>query len=181
MSNISTNIANVATTGHKLQNTHFQTLLNHVTLGHGNGPQSFFSVQTRDTRQVDKQGFLQTTNRTLDLAINGRGFMVTNTATDGSGIWQYTRDGALEGESTRPATDSYKDGKLDQATLLTKVSGAYLYGWQADANGNFIEDDDLTKLVPISINSNEIFQRGPRKLLNFRPAYRPVALSAKPL
>ena len=120
MSNISTNIANVATTGHKLQNTHFQTLLNHVTLG----PQSFFSVQTRDTRQVDKQGFLQTTNRTLDLAINGRGFMVTNTATDGSGIWQYTRDGALEGESTRLATDSDKDGKLDQATLLTNVSGA---------------------------------------------------------
>jgi len=157
LTNISTNIANVSTTGYKRQDTHFQTLLNHVTPGHGNGPQSFYSVDTRDTRDVDKQGFLQTTNRTLDLAINGRGFMVTNTATDGTGIWQYSRDGALSGKSVKLTTDSDADGQLDQATLLTTGSGAYLYGWQADADGNFNEVDDLTKLVPISVNSNEVF------------------------
>lgn len=157
LSVISTNIANVNTTAYKLQNTHFQTILNHVRPGHGNGPQSFFAVDTRDTRNVDKQGFLQNTNRSLDLAINGRGFFVTNTATDGGGIWQYTRDGALDGKSIRLTTDSDNDGQLDQATLLTTSAGAYVYGWQADANGNFDEADDLTKLAPISINSNEIF------------------------
>lgn len=158
LSNISTNIANVNTTAYKTQNTHFQTLLNHVTQGTGGaGPKKFFTAQTVDTREVDKQGFLQTTNRTLDLAINGRGFFVTNTATNGSGAWQYTRDGALDGRSTRLTTDSDGDGQLDQATLLTTTSGGFIYGWQADADGNFNEVDDLTQLVPIQINSNEIF------------------------
>jgi flagellar hook protein FlgE len=157
LSNISTNIANVNTTAYKVQNTHFQTLLNHVTPGGGAGPKKFFTADTVDTREVSKQGFLQTTNRTLDLAINGRGFFVTNTETDGTGIWQYTRDGSLDGRSVRLTTDSDGDGQLDQATLLTTTSGGFLYGWQADADGNFNEVDDLTQLVPIQINSNEIF------------------------
>ena len=46
LSNISTNIANVNTTGFKAQGTHFATLLNHVT------PlsRSYFSVNTFDYR-----------------------------------------------------------------------------------------------------------------------------------
>jgi flagellar hook protein FlgE len=157
LSNISTNIANVNTTGYKVQNTHFQTVLNHVRPGGGNGPQSFFAVDTSDSREVTKQGFLQTTNRTLDLAVNGRGMFVTNTEADGSGIWQYTRDGALTGKAQRLTTDSDNDGQLDQVTLLTTNSGGFLYGWQADADGNFDEQDNLNALRPISINSNEIY------------------------
>ncbi len=156
LSNISTNVANVNTTGYKAQSTHFQTLLNHVSPG-GTTPRSFFTVDTVDTRDVSGQGFLNTTNRTLDLAINGRGFFVTNTNPDGTGIWQYTRDGALYGESTELSTDSDGDGQLDQATLLKTGSGGYVFGWQADQDGNFNQVDDLTALTPISINSNEVF------------------------
>ncbi|MBL8630666.1 MAG: flagellar hook-basal body complex protein [Rhodospirillaceae bacterium] len=156
LSNISTNIANVNTTGYKAQNTHFQTLLNHTSPG-GLTPRKFFTVDTVDSREVSRQGFLNTTNRTLDLAINGRGFFVTNTETDGSGIWQYTRDGALYGESTQLTTDSDNDGQLDQATLLKTGSGAYVFGWKADDDGNFNQLNDLTALTPISINSNEVF------------------------
>jgi|GEM_PF-826766 len=155
LSTISTNIANVNTTAYKTQRTQFQTLLNHVN--GASGDKKYFTAQTVDTRAVDKQGFLQTTNRTLDLAINGRGFFVTNTATNGTGAWQYTRDGALDGRSVTLTTDSDADGQLDQATLLTTTSGGFIYGWQADADGNFNEVDDLTQLVPIQINSNEIF------------------------
>lgn len=158
LSNISTNIANVNTTGYKEQRTHFQTLLNHVsTTGGGGQVKKFFTVDTTDLRDVDRQGFLQTTNRTLDLAVNGTGFFVTNTATDGSGIWQYTRDGSLFGRSTELTTDSDNDGQLDQATLLQTGNNSFLYGWRADIDGNFNELDDLTALEPISINSNEIF------------------------
>ncbi|MDX2142827.1 MAG: flagellar hook-basal body complex protein [Rhodospirillaceae bacterium] len=153
LSNISTNIANVNTTAYKTQRTQFKTLLNHVRPNE----QKFFTVDTVDLRQVDRQGFLQSTQRDLDLAINGRGFFVTNTKTDGTGVWQYTRDGALIGRSVALTTDSDGDGQLDQGTLLTTGAGAYVYGWQADADGNFDEVDDLTKLVPIQINSNQIF------------------------
>ncbi len=166
LSTISTNIANVNTTGYKVQNTHFQTLLNHVTPGGGNGPQSFFSVDTRDTRNVDKQGTLQNTNRTLDLAINGRGFFVTNTKTDGTGGWRYTRDGSLTGRAFNLTTDTDNNGQLDQETLLVTTGGDYLYGWKADINGNFNQVDDLTKLVPLSINSDATFP--PRATANIQ-------------
>ncbi len=156
LSNISTNVANVNTTGYKAQNTHFQTLLNHTSPG-GGSVRSFFAVDTVDTRDVSRQGFLNTTGRTLDLAMNGRGFFVTNTEPDGSGVWQYTRDGALYGESTDLGTDSDGDGQNDQATLLKTGSGGYVFGWQADEDGNFNPLNDLTSLVPITINSNEIF------------------------
>lgn len=158
LSNISTNIANVNTTAYKSQRTQFQTLLNHVTTASGGaGTRNFFTVDSVDQRDVTKQGYLNTTNRTLDLAINGRGFFVTNTQNDGTGIWQYTRDGSLFGKSIQLADDTDGDGQLDQATLLQTGSGAYLFGWQADDDGNFDEVDDLTQLKPISINSNEIF------------------------
>ena len=90
MSNISSNIANVNTTAYKLQDTHFATLLNHIQLTDN----KFFTVNTFDFRQVDKQGAITTTNRTFDLALNGRGFIVTNTEEDPTSTnsrWQCTR------------------------------------------------------------------------------------------
>lgn len=73
LSNISTNIANVNTTSYKEQGTHFETILNEVSPR----DQRFFAVKTIDYRNVDKMGSIATTNRTYDVAINGRGFIVT--------------------------------------------------------------------------------------------------------
>lgn len=154
LSNISTNIANVNTNAYKVQRTSFQTLLNHVRPVND---AKFFTVDTVDTREVDRQGIITQTNRTLDLAINGRGFFVTNTATAGNGIWQYTRDGAFFGQAFPLSTDSDGDGQNDQGSYLVTSTGAYVYGWQADDNGVFDEQDSLGALVPITINSNEIF------------------------
>ncbi|MDX2221801.1 MAG: flagellar hook-basal body complex protein [Rhodospirillaceae bacterium] len=154
LSNISTNIANVNTNAYKVQRTSFQTLLNHVRPVRD---AKFFSVDTVDTREVDRQGIITQTNRTLDLAINGRGFFVTNTDTDRSGTWQYTRDGALFGQAFPLATDSDGDGQNDQGSYLVTSTGAYVYGWAADENGVFDEQDSLDALTPITINSNEIF------------------------
>lgn len=154
LSNISTNIANVNTTGFKAQGTHFATLLNHTT------PlsRSYFSVNTFDYRQVDKQGALLATGRTFDVALNGRGLFVTNARTDGSGEFQYTRDGAFFGRAVGLDTDSDGNGQNDQGTLLVTANGNYVYGWAADENGVVDEQNDVTTLSPIMFNNNSVFE-----------------------
>ena len=151
LSNISTNIANVNTTAYKEQGTHFETLLNEVSPR----DQKFFSVKTIDYRNVDKQGTIATTNRTYDVAINGRGFIVTNTSQDASGIWQYTRDGSFFGKAVPLPTST--NGVPDQGTLLTTADGSYVMGWAADANGKITETNDLKSLTPILYSNNSVF------------------------
>lgn len=153
LSNISTNIANVNTTGFKAQATHFAMLLNRTD----KLEKSFFSVDTVDFRQVDRQGNIATTNRTFDVAINGRGLFVTNTQVDGTGEWQYTRDGAFFGKAVDLRTDSDNNGQNDQGTFLTTASGAYVYGWAADAEGAIAEDNNRGSLSPILFNNNSVF------------------------
>lgn len=151
ISNISTNIANVNTTAFKEQTTHFETILNEVSPR----DQSFFAVKTIDSRNVDKMGTIATTNRTYDVAINGRGFIVTNTSADGNGIWQYTRDGSFFGKAVTLPTST--NGVPDQGTLLTTADGSYVMGWPADADGNITEGNDLTKLKPLVFSNNSVF------------------------
>ncbi len=156
LSNISTNIANVNTTAYKLQDTHFATLLNDIQPTE----KKFFTVNTFDTRKVDKQGTITTTNRTFDLALNGRGFIVTNTEQDPTSAnsrWQYTRDGALFGKAIDLGVDTDNNGVSDQGTLLTTANGAYVYGWPADADGNVSETNDLSSLTPVMYGNNSVF------------------------
>lgn len=157
MANISTNIANVQTTGYKAQGTHFATLLNHVD------PLSrrYMSVNTYDFRQVEKQGVISTTNRSFDVALNGRGFLITNGSLDGTGESLYTRDGAFYGQAVDLGVDSDGDGQNDQGTYLTTSSGRYIYGWAADANGVISEANDPTSLTPILFNNNSVFPSSP--------------------
>ena len=154
MSNISTNIANVNTTGYKAQGTHFATLLNHVD------PlsRSYFSVNTYDYRQVDKQGAIATTNRSFDVALNGRGFFITNENTQGLGEYQFTRDGAFFGKSVDLGVDTDGNGQNDQGVLMTTSTGNYVYGWAADANGAVSPSNDISTLTPIMFNNNSIFE-----------------------
>lgn len=151
LSNISTNIANVNTTSYKEQGTHFETILNESSPR----DQKFFAVKTIDYRNVDKQGTIATTNRTYDVAINGRGFIVTNTSQDAKGIWEYTRDGSFFGKAVPLATST--NGVQDQGTLLTTADGSYVMGWAADANGNISETNDLKSLTPILYSNNSVF------------------------
>ena len=152
LNNISTNIANVSTNGYKTQVTSFQTLLNEVS---GANQSNFFAVKTTDSRLVDTQGTVATTGRTLDLALNGRGFMVTNPQLDGTGQWGYTRDGSLSGKTvTIPGSDLNGDGTDDmQNTYLTTADGSYVYGWPADASGNFSTSNSLATLQPVMYSS----------------------------
>lgn len=164
LSNISTNIANVQTNAYKEQETNFQTLLNHVT----GTNKSFFAVDTVDTRQVDKQGLILSTQRQLDLAIDGRGLFVTNTQPDGTGDWQFTRDGGFFGNAQEFDTDSDGDGQNDQGAVLTTLAGNTVFGWAANPDGTFDEENDITALQPVTINSNQIFPSRPTSLIELQ-------------
>ncbi len=154
LSNISTNIANTNTTAYKAQDTHFETLLNHIQPT----DKGFFTVRSFDYRQVDKQGTIATTGRTFDLALNGRGFLVTNANQGATGDWRFTRDGALFGKTVNVSgTDLDGDGTDDQQdTYLTTADGSYVYGWAADADGNFSEANSLSSLTPVVYSSASV-------------------------
>ncbi|MEQ8510722.1 MAG: flagellar hook-basal body complex protein [Rhodospirillaceae bacterium] len=158
LSNIATNIANVQTNGYKEQTTNFKTLVNHVS---GAEHRSFFAVNTVDTRQVDKQGLILTTQRQLDLAIDGKGLFVTNVEPDGTGDWQFTRDGGFIGRSVQFDTDSDGDGQNDQGSVLNTIAGNTVFGWPANQDGTFDEVNDVNALQPVTINSNQVFAARP--------------------
>jgi len=157
LSNIATNIANVQTNAYKVQQTSFQTLLTRVTsMG-----DRFLGAESVDTRQVDRQGLILSTQRQLDLAIEGRGLFVTNVLPDGSGDWQFTRDGGFVGRATEFETDSDGDGVNDQGAVLTTTGGNTVFGWPANEDGTFDEFNDLNSLEPVTINSNQVFPSRP--------------------
>ena len=158
MSVISSNIANVATTGYKTQNTHFETILNHVRPNE----QKFLSVKAVDWRNVSAQGQIGTTNRTLDLALNGRGFMVTNTEADGSGIWQFTRDGGMFGKATNIGTTQ---DPVPGVQLMTS-GGATLFGWPVNSDGTFTETGSLSSLKPVSYSMDAVLPAKPTENIN---------------
>lgn len=163
LTTIASNIANVQTNAYKEQNTHFKTLVNHVS---GAQHRSYFAVETVDTRMVDKQGLLLSTQRQLDLAIDGRGLFVTNTEPNGSGEWQFTRDGGFAGRSVQFDTDTDNDGQNDQGSVLTTTTGNTVFGWPANADGTFDEANSLDALQAVTINSNQVFESRATSLLS---------------
>lgn len=171
LNNISTNIANVGTTGYKSQQTHFATLLNHQD------PisRSYFSVNTYDFRQVDKQGALLQTQRSFDVALNGRGLFVTSPDTTAQYVagstdrFQYTRDGAFFGEARQLSEDTDGNGQLDQETLLVTAGGNYVYGWALDEEGNILADQPGSPaLRPISFSNNSTFASRATSLIDLQ-------------
>lgn len=157
MGQISTNVANMTTIGYKRSETQFETLLSGIYPGKLDS----FSAKPNDKRIADVQGVITQTARNYDVAVNGRGFIVTNTLRDGSGDWQYTRDGAFNGIAVRGTEDTDGDGNLDQSTLLTTYSGNYVMGWPVNEDGTFTEVNDFSSLEAIVISDNSLYPAQP--------------------
>lgn len=137
MQTVSTNIANVNTTGYKREDTVFQTLLS-GTRGTAVA-RDRMGVQAVDRREVWGQGFVVATGRSDDLALNGDGFFMVTRDFGGKSETMYTRDGALQ--------QRYVDtGNGTQQSFYTTANGQYLLGWAADANGTF---NTAGPLVPV--------------------------------
>ena len=95
---------------------------------------------------IDKQGTTEFTGRALDVAIQGKGFFVSNTEADGSGSIELTRNGQLLNKSVNiNGTDQL---------FLSDVKGNVVLGWPTDETGSFQIGTDVGSLEPIRIDSN---------------------------
>src|SRR2546426_8404578 len=94
---IGNNLANLNTVGYKSSNISFTDVLGQTfntvgTAKSGNTMTIGLGAQVGAVRQVFSQGSVQTTNNALDVAIQGKGFLV---AKDASGAQFYTRAGNM--------------------------------------------------------------------------------------
>ena len=129
----SNNIANVATTGFKSSRTEFGDL--YEISPFGSTPNQVGSgVQVLSVSQEFDQGNLKFTDASLDMAISGQGFFITNKSLTGSDI-SYTRAGQFGVDSTGTITNS---------------QGEYLQAFPVDANGN-VTSTSLNTTVPIQL------------------------------
>ncbi len=129
----SNNIANVATTGFKGSRAEFGDLFEISPFG--NTPTSIGSgVKVASVSQQFEQGNLKFTDASLDLAVSGQGFFVTNSTQTGTDI-TYTRAGQFQ---------------IDNAGFVTNSAGAFLQAFPVDANGN-VTSTSLNTTVPIQL------------------------------
>ncbi len=113
LNTISNNIANSSTTGFKESRTEFGSVYNGDQVG---------GVQVIGISQnFDSTGSISGTGRTLDLALTGSGFFVTQ---DGNGQVSYTRNGVFN---------------LDSYGNIISNTGSYLQGYVVDDNNNLLE------------------------------------------
>lgn len=142
---IGDNIANAVTPGYKAADTRFSEVL-------ASNASSLFDSYggTRPVVQnfIDRQGTFEQTQRAFDLAINGRGFLVSNTAVDGSGEYQLGRAGQL-------VATNVSNGGTDE-TYLTDVTGNFILGWPADASGAITTSPNVASLEAIRIDPESI-------------------------
>lgn len=133
---IGMNIANINTASYKKHDTQFQTILSRTSSGNVS---DMGGVSPITRPNIDLQGEVMTSQRSLDVAIFGKGFFILNSEIDGSGDTYYTRDGSFE---TVPGADLLvpSDDGLSQITVqeefLTDKNGYYVMGWPAERGGH---------------------------------------------
>jgi flagellar basal-body rod protein FlgF len=87
---ISSNLANVSTPGFKRESTKFEEYISRAQPGEGeNGPQSVSLVQQAGTMRDMTGGRIEMTKSPYDIALNGKGYFVVQTANGP----RYTRNG----------------------------------------------------------------------------------------
>ena len=134
LAGVADNITNINTVGYKGTDTQFGTL---VTSGTPKGNYAAGGVTAAPRAMISKQGLLQTSSNSTDIAIDGAGFFVTRDSADPSSTVSYTRAGSFAAD---------KDG------FLRNASGYYLQGWPLDAAGGYQNNGSLSALQPIRLN-----------------------------
>ena len=130
LNTIGTNIANVNTGAYKKTETRFATLLSNPLFNQSD----LGGITPKDYQMIDKPGPAMTTNRDMDVAINGHGFLVLSTAQSGGSTY-YGRDGSFT--MTNSGTESVVADDGSNITIntsyLTDKNGYFVQGWTADA------------------------------------------------
>ncbi len=109
---VSSNLANLNTSGYKDQKVSFEDLVNESLSGFSNAGSTSGSTIAK-TQQAFTQGSLQTTNSPFDAAIQGDGFFVLHST---SGQQLFTRQGNFQ---------------VDSSGRLTTSTGQFVQGWNA--------------------------------------------------
>jgi flagellar hook protein FlgE len=149
---IGNNIANVNTSGFKKGRVTFQDMMSQTTSG-AQGPtatrgginpsQVGLGSQLGSIDNIHTQGFRQTTNRPLDLALEGDGmFVLASDIVAGAPLQDsnisYTRAGNFY---------------LDSAGAVVNSQGFYLVGFDLDASDNIIPGQYTTITIPDNAQS----------------------------
>lgn len=129
MGAVTDNIANLTTVGYKRVETSFSSLLGeHDVPGRVSGPVANSNINgvTASTHQlISTQGTIQTTNRSLDVAINGQGlYAFTDDPTNTSGNIFYGRAGNFQ--MVIPpggGTSAYLANERGQFLLASPIAG----------------------------------------------------------
>jgi flagellar hook protein FlgE len=140
MSVIGNNIANINTTGFKSRQELFQSQF-YLTDQSGTAPsadtggtnptQVGLGASVASVQEDFSQGSIQSTGDSSDMAIDGNGFFIAQSASSGQ---QYTRDGSFS---------------LSSDDHLVTSSGAYVQGYAADQNGNILPGKLTNLSIPI--------------------------------
>jgi flagellar hook protein FlgE len=134
MATVADNITNINTVGYKGVEAQFRTM---VTDGRAKSNYSAGGVVAAPVSMVSKQGLLQASSSSTDIAIDGGGFFVTRTTSDSAGDVAYTRAGSF-----RP----------DEEGFLRNPAGLYLYGWRLDATGDYTNTGSVNALEPVRVS-----------------------------
>ena len=106
LNTIGINVANVNTGGYKRTDTEFETLISKTLQNESD----LGGVVPKDYQRIDQQGFINSSSRELDLAINGDGFFYVSPTLTVSEEVYFTRDGSfqmsvLDGETSDVTAD----------------------------------------------------------------------------
>lgn len=142
---IGENISNSVTPGFKAAETRFQEVL--ASTAESNF-ESLGGIRPVVQHFIDKQGLLTNTQNPLDLAINGQGFLLSNTQLDEGGEYQLTRAGQFS------ITNIANNG-VDEA-YLTDLAGNFALGWPADSAGTFIATNTVASLDPLRVDPGAV-------------------------
>jgi flagellar hook protein FlgE len=169
---IGNNIANVNTVGFKSSSVNFSDTF-YQTLTSATGPNADTNTAGTNAKQIGLGGLVAsittnitenggttTTNRALDLAINGESFLVV----DVGGEQLFTKSGALNVDS---------DGNLYCTT-----NGGIVQGWMADDEGNIVKDiaTDLKVMTADQTNAEPTATSAETMLGNIDPNDKNLAL-----
>lgn len=130
LTTVSNNVANVGSTGFKKSKTEFGDIFVGQSDGKGQG------VRTLGSSQQFTQGTLETTDKTLDLAITGEGFFTVKAPAPSNTV-SYTRNGTFGMDKNRNVIDT---------------AGSQVQVFPSDANGN-PTGTAITDLVGLTIPS----------------------------
>ncbi len=145
---IGNNIANVNTVGFKASSANFKDMF-YQNISAATGPDAATGTAGTNAKQIGlgsqiasittnitEQGGTSSTNRALDLAINGDSFLIVKSG----GATYFSKAGALNVD--------------EQGTLYSLTNGGTIQGWMANAQGEIVKDivKDLTVMSPDNTN-----------------------------